>query len=87
MIVLSASQPLKDKPELADDGNMKRKDIVNLYSGSRQVWIDCCHDIPLAKPEPIIAILLEPLAGSAPAMQTAPLLQPDKRGVKCDLEN
>ena len=31
---------MKENSELADDANTKRKDIVRLYPGSTQVWVD-----------------------------------------------
>lgn len=40
VIVLSALQPMKEKSELADDANAKRKDIAQLYPGSKQIWVE-----------------------------------------------
>jgi pimeloyl-ACP methyl ester carboxylesterase len=57
VIVLSASQPLQSKSELADDSNEKRKDIARLYPGSTQVWVDSGHVIPLEKPESVLDAL------------------------------
>ena len=59
VIVLSASQPMKVKSELADDANEKRKDLVRLYPGAKQVWVDSGHVIPLEKPESIISAIRE----------------------------
>jgi pimeloyl-ACP methyl ester carboxylesterase len=54
VIVLSALQPMKEKSELADDANKKRKDIAHLYPGSEQVWVDSGHGIPKDNPESVI---------------------------------
>lgn len=62
VIVLSASQPLEEKSELADDANEKRKDIARLYPGSKQIWVDSGHGIPLEKPEAIISAIHEVLS-------------------------
>lgn len=59
VIVLSASQPLKDKSELADDANEKRKDLAALYPGAKQIWVDSGHGIPLEKPESIVSAVRE----------------------------
>ena len=61
VIILSASQPMKNKSELADDANEKRKDIVRLYPGAKQIWVDSGHVIPLEKPESIISAIREVL--------------------------
>lgn len=61
VIVLSASQPLKEKSELADDANEKRKDIARLYPGAKQIWVDGDHAIPLNNPESVISAILETL--------------------------
>lgn len=72
VIVLSASQPMKEKSELADDANEKRKNLALLYPGSRQIWVDSGHGIPLEKPEPIISAIREVL----------PLKQPNSPQIK-----
>jgi pimeloyl-ACP methyl ester carboxylesterase len=59
--VLSALQPMQVKSPLADDANEKRKDIARLYPGSKQIWLDSDHDIPLEKPEAIISTIREVL--------------------------
>jgi pimeloyl-ACP methyl ester carboxylesterase len=59
VIVLSALQPLKEKTELADYTNEKRKDIARLYPGSRQIWVDSGHGIPLKKPESVVCAIRE----------------------------
>jgi hypothetical protein len=61
VIVLSALQPMKEKSELADDGNEKRKDITRLYPGSKQIWVDSGHGIPLEKPGSVISTIREVL--------------------------
>lgn len=61
VIVLSASKPMKEKTELANDANEKRKDIARLYPGSRQIWVDSGHGIPLEKPESIISAIRDVL--------------------------
>ncbi len=55
--VLSASAPMQQKSRLADDANEKRKDLVRLYPGSIQIWVDSGHSIPLEKPESIISAI------------------------------
>jgi pimeloyl-ACP methyl ester carboxylesterase len=59
--VLSASKPLDEKSPVADDANAKRRDIARLYPGSKQVWVDSGHAIPLEKPEVIVAAIREAL--------------------------
>lgn len=59
VVVLSALQPMKEKSALADDANEKRKDIARLYPGSKQIWVDSGHVIPLEKPEAIISAIRE----------------------------
>jgi len=61
VFVLSASEPMKVKSPLADDANAKRKDIARLYPGSKQIWVDSGHVIPLEKPESIISAIREAL--------------------------
>jgi pimeloyl-ACP methyl ester carboxylesterase len=61
VIVLSALQPMKEKSELADDANEKRKDIARLYPGSKQIWVDSGHGIPLEKPDSVISAIREVL--------------------------
>lgn len=62
VLVLSASGPLKETSELANFANEKRRDIARLYPGSRQVWVDSSHAIPLERPEAIVQALREVLA-------------------------
>jgi len=62
VIVLSALQPMKEKSELADDANEKRKDISHLYPGSEQVWVDSGHGIPNDRPESVIEAIRKVLS-------------------------
>lgn len=57
VIVLSAQKPMTETSELAKDANEKRKDLARLYPGSRQVWVDSGHGIPLEKPGAVIAAI------------------------------
>jgi pimeloyl-ACP methyl ester carboxylesterase len=61
VFVLSASKPLDEKSKVADDANEKRKDIARLYPGSKQIWVDSGHAIPLEKPESVISAIREVL--------------------------
>ena len=61
VFVLSASEPMKEKSPLADDANAKRKDIYRLYPGSKQIWVESGHGIPLEKPEAVISAIREAL--------------------------
>ena len=54
VIVLSAAKPLGEHSPLADDANAKRRDIVRLHPGARQVWVDSGHAIPLERPDAIV---------------------------------
>jgi pimeloyl-ACP methyl ester carboxylesterase len=59
VIVLSALQPtLEQEPSaLAKDANEKRKDILRLHPGAKQIWVDSGHAIPLEKPEAVISAI------------------------------
>lgn len=61
VFVRSASQPMNEKSPLADDANAKRQDIARLYPGSKQIWVDSGHAIPLEKPEAVISAIREAL--------------------------
>lgn len=61
VFVLSASKPLDEKSKVADDANEKRKNIARLYPGSKQIWVDSGHAIPLEKPESVISAIREVL--------------------------
>ncbi len=77
VIVLSALQPMKEKSELADDANEKRKDIAKLYPGSKQIWVDCGHGIPLDKPESVISAIREVLPPKQPDSSPNTILERD----------
>ena len=61
VLVLSALRPMQERSELADDANDKRAAIAKLYPGSKQVWVDMGHAIPLEKPEAVTAAIREAL--------------------------
>ncbi len=46
---------------MVDDAKEKRIDIARLYPGSKQIWIDTGHDIPMEKPESVISAIHEVL--------------------------
>ena len=69
VFVLSASEPMKEKSPLADDANAKRKDIARLYPGSKQIWVDSGHGIPLEKPEVVITVIREALLKQSSSTQ------------------
>jgi pimeloyl-ACP methyl ester carboxylesterase len=62
VIVLSALKPMKEKSELANDANKKREEIARLYPGSKQIWVDSGHGIPLEDPEAVISAIREVLS-------------------------
>jgi pimeloyl-ACP methyl ester carboxylesterase len=66
VIVLSALQPMKVSSPLADDSNAKRKDLVRLYPGAQQIWVDSGHGIPLEQPEVVLSAIREVLAHTRP---------------------
>lgn len=55
--VLSASKPLRETSELARDSNAKRRDILRLNPGARQLWVDSGHAIPIEKPEAVVSAI------------------------------
>ncbi|MCC8995560.1 MAG: alpha/beta hydrolase [Nitrosomonas sp.] len=59
IFVLSASKPLDEKSTSADDANKKRRDIARLYPGSKQIWVDSGHAIPLEKSEAVVSAIRE----------------------------
>ncbi|AMK76352.1 MULTISPECIES: alpha/beta fold hydrolase [Methylomonas] len=59
VLVLSASESLEEESELAVDANEKRKDLARLYPGSKLIWADSGHGIPLEQPEAVIAAIRE----------------------------
>ncbi len=54
VFVLSAERPLRETSALADDANAKRRDLVRLYPGATEIWVDSGHAIPLEKPDAVI---------------------------------
>lgn len=61
VIVLSALQPTEESSTLADDANAKRRDLVRLYPGAKQIWVDSGHAIPLEKPDAVVSAIREAL--------------------------
>ena len=51
----------------ARDASEKRKDIARLYPGSKQIWVDSGHAIPLEKPEAIFSAIREVLPPKPPS--------------------
>lgn len=68
VMILSASQPMKNKSELSDDANEKRKELARLYPGCKQVWVDSGHVIPLEKPESVISAIREVMPENHPVL-------------------
>lgn len=64
VIVLSAKEPMSETSALARDANAKRVDIARLHPGSKQVWVDSGHAIPLEKPLAVVDAIREVLAGA-----------------------
>ncbi len=60
VFVLSV-KPMDEKSTVADDANAKRRDMARLYPGSKQIWVDSGHTLPLEKPEAIVAAIREAL--------------------------
>jgi pimeloyl-ACP methyl ester carboxylesterase len=59
VFVLSALRPMEGPSALADDANRKRAGVARLYPGSRQVWVDSGHGVPLEKPEAVVRVIQE----------------------------
>ncbi len=53
-MVLSALKPLSEHSETADYVNEKRRDVVNLYPGAKQLWVNSGHNIQRERPEAVI---------------------------------
>lgn len=62
VVVLSAEAPKNDRSEFALDAREKRAGIARLYPGSKQVWVDSGHGIPLEKPDAVIAAIRDVLS-------------------------
>ena len=71
VIVLSAARPLEEHSALADDANAKRRDIVRLFPGAAQVWVDGGHGIPLENPASVIDAIRAVLAPTRPVAKQA----------------
>jgi pimeloyl-ACP methyl ester carboxylesterase len=84
VIVLSALQPMKEKSGSANDANEKRKDIVRLYPGARQIWVDSGHNIHLEKPESVIAAIREVLSLTQSLQPKGNTRHPDEAGFFID---
>lgn len=69
VIILSALKPMAEESELANDGNEKRKDMLRLYPGAKQIWVDSGHDIPLDKPDAVISAIEEVLVQSGSGLR------------------
>ncbi len=54
VMVLSALKPLSEHSETADYVNEKRRDVVNLYPGAKQLWVNSGHNIQRERPEAVI---------------------------------
>lgn len=57
VFVLSASEPMKETSDLARFANEKRVEIAGMYPGSKQIWVESGHAIPLEKPEAVIGAI------------------------------
>lgn len=64
VLVLSASEPLKEASDLARFANEKRLDIARMYPGATQVWVESGHAIPLEKPEAVAQAIRQALAAA-----------------------
>ncbi|MDI1342229.1 alpha/beta hydrolase [Polaromonas sp.] len=56
--VLSALVPMQDRSTpMAEHANQLRSDLVHLYPGARQVWVDSSHAMPLEAPEAVVSAI------------------------------
>lgn len=56
--VLSALHPMQYRSNpMAEYANHLRSDLVNLYPGARQVWVDSGHAMPLEAPQAVVAAI------------------------------
>ena len=56
--VLSALRPMQERSNpMSEHANHLRSDLVNLYPGARQVWVDSGHAMPLEAPEAVVAAI------------------------------
>lgn len=66
IVILSARDAFAGTSEIAQDAHEKRMDMVRLYPGAKQVWVESGHDIPRERPEAVVAAIRELLARTAP---------------------
>ena len=62
VIILSAAQPV--------EANEKRKDLLHLYPGAKQIWVDSGHLISREKPESVISAIRDVLVLARPNAAT-----------------
>lgn len=67
VIVLSATEPMKETSPAARLVNEKRVDIARMYPGSRQVWVEGGHAIPLEQPAAVVTAIRSALAAAREA--------------------
>lgn len=66
VILLTAMQPKDAKSELELDAVEKRKDLLRLHPGAKQIWVDSGHNIQLEQPQAVIDAIREVLPLSQP---------------------
>ncbi len=54
IVILSAKESSDLYKDLSDDANAKRADLLRLYPGAKQIWVDSGHMIPIEKPQAVI---------------------------------
>ena len=64
VMVLSALKPLAERSETADYVNEKRRDVVNLYPGAKQLWVNSGHNVQREKPEAVVEAIRAVLKAS-----------------------
>lgn len=57
VFILSASEYKSDTSDVARFANEMREDIARLYPGSKQVWVESGHAIPLEKPDAVVGAI------------------------------
>jgi len=61
--VLSALRPMQVRSSpMSEHANQLRSDLVNLYPGARQVWVDSGHVMPREAPEAVVEAIRRVLA-------------------------
>ncbi|MBS0507521.1 MAG: alpha/beta fold hydrolase [Proteobacteria bacterium] len=70
VFVLNASGDLQETSAAARFANEKRQDLVHLYPGSKQVWVESGHAIPLEKPEDVVDAIRSALAEARSSQQS-----------------